>query len=570
MRVAPASEPASASVSPNAPSTSPAIIGTRYSCFCASVPAVEERRRAEAHARFERDRHRRVDARELLDREAVREVVGAAAAVLLRERQPEQPELAHREHGVDGERVVAVPGLGVRRDLGFGELAHDVAELLLLGREVEVHGATVAPAVPSPRWLPSPALRCSRQLPSTGGCAVVRDGDADDRRRATRPRCAPRRGDDAFAVLDEVDARRLLGRVPRVRPRPHDRARAARGSPTTSGSPTSRSRGTTTRARDHDRAREPRDRRRRPDAALARGRVRAPRARRAAPVRGSTAWTSSLDRVEHAAACEHVHELLDAGECYQVNLTRRLDARRRARSGRAVSTRSTRVEPGAARRAAARSAPRCPVSPSCRRRPSCSCASTGRARRDPADQGHRAPTRRRSRASAKDHAENVMIVDLARNDLGRVCEYGSVAVPELCAVEAHPGLYHLVSTVTGRLRADVELADARARDVPARVGHRRAEAARHAGDRGPRTGPPRRLLRRGRLDRRRPRPRRARGRDPHVHDRRRRARYLGVGGGIVADSQRRRRVGRDRAEGRAAARRGRGRAVGGRVESTCR
>ena len=45
---------------------------------------VEERRRAEAHARFERDRHRRVDARELLDREAVREVVGAAAAVLLR------------------------------------------------------------------------------------------------------------------------------------------------------------------------------------------------------------------------------------------------------------------------------------------------------------------------------------------------------------------------------------------------------------------------------------------------------------------------------------------------------
>ena len=38
VRVAPASEPASASVSPNAPSTSPAIIGTRYSCFCSSVP----------------------------------------------------------------------------------------------------------------------------------------------------------------------------------------------------------------------------------------------------------------------------------------------------------------------------------------------------------------------------------------------------------------------------------------------------------------------------------------------------------------------------------------------------
>ncbi|MCX5395912.1 chorismate-binding protein [Streptomyces sp. NBC_00102] len=51
----------------------------------------------------------------------------------------------------------------------------------------------------------------------------------------------------------------------------------------------------------------------------------------------------------------------------------------------------------------------------------------------------------------KDHAENVMIVDLVRNDLGRVCATGTVSVPDLCVVEKHPGLVHLVSTVRGEL-----------------------------------------------------------------------------------------------------------------------
>ena len=57
-------------------------------------------------------------------------------------------------------------------------------------------------------------------------------------------------------------------------------------------------------------------------------------------------------------------------------------------------------------------------------------------------------------ASTQDRAENVMIVDLMRNDLGRVCEYGSISVPSLTEPRPAPGVWHLVSTVRGTLRAD--------------------------------------------------------------------------------------------------------------------
>ena len=55
----------------------------------------------------------------------------------------------------------------------------------------------------------------------------------------------------------------------------------------------------------------------------------------------------------------------------------------------------------------------------------------------------------------KDRAENVMIVDLMRNDLGQICIPGSIAVPDLLRDEEHPGLSHLVSDVTGQLRAGI-------------------------------------------------------------------------------------------------------------------
>ncbi|HZE04958.1 MAG TPA: aminodeoxychorismate synthase component I [Solirubrobacteraceae bacterium] len=67
-----------------------------------------------------------------------------------------------------------------------------------------------------------------------------------------------------------------------------------------------------------------------------------------------------------------------------------------------------------------------------------------------------AGTLARLRASEKDAAEHVMIVDLMRNDLGRVCEYGSVTAPRRPAAEPHPGVWHLVSHVRGRLRAGAD------------------------------------------------------------------------------------------------------------------
>ena len=67
--------------------------------------------------------------------------------------------------------------------------------------------------------------------------------------------------------------------------------------------------------------------------------------------------------------------------------------------------------------------------------------------------------RERLRSSEKDRAENVMIVDLLRNDLSRVCVPGTVKVAQLCAIEDHPTVFQMVSTIVGELRGDRDRVD---------------------------------------------------------------------------------------------------------------
>jgi para-aminobenzoate synthetase component 1 len=163
---------------------------------------------------------------------------------------------------------------------------------------------------------------------------------------------------------------------------------------------------------------------------------------------GQAPFTSRLDRAGFEAGVRAVIDLVRAGECYQVNLTRRLTWERAA-DPLTLFAALVRHHP-APHAALLRFGDRAVVSASperfLRRR-----GDAVETRPIKGTAGQRAALV----ASAKDRAENVMITDLSRNDLGRVCLPGSVAVPALCAPEAHPGLWHLVSTVTGRLRPQV-------------------------------------------------------------------------------------------------------------------
>jgi para-aminobenzoate synthetase component 1 len=166
------------------------------------------------------------------------------------------------------------------------------------------------------------------------------------------------------------------------------------------------------------------------------------------------AWRSSLDRPAFEAGVRAIRRSIEAGDVYQVNLTRRLSA--------PLPADADVLALGAAL-AGGNPAPHAAVVRLPDHGVHVASASPERFLRRAGRLVESQPIKGTAASPegflAKDRAENVMIVDLVRNDLGRVCEYGSVSVPALCAVEAHPGLVHLVSTVRGRLRAEVGWAE---------------------------------------------------------------------------------------------------------------
>ncbi|MER7690916.1 chorismate-binding protein [Streptomyces sp. NPDC097610] len=173
------------------------------------------------------------------------------------------------------------------------------------------------------------------------------------------------------------------------------------------------------------------------------------------------AWSTSLDRTAYTKGVTRVREHIAAGEVYQANLCRVLSA---------PVARGADVGALAGLLARHNPAPYAGVIRLPRHGVEVASASPElflrRGGRDVVSGPIKGTGRTEADLLEKDHAENVMIVDLVRNDLGRVCVPGSVTVPDLCAVEKHPGLVHLVSTVRGRLRDGVGWPEALAAMFP--------------------------------------------------------------------------------------------------------
>ena len=174
------------------------------------------------------------------------------------------------------------------------------------------------------------------------------------------------------------------------------------------------------------------------------------------PFRLTSGWRSNMTRAQYGEKFRAVQAFLHSGDCYQVNLAQRFQAHYSGDEWQAFMQLNR--------------ANRAPFS-AFLRLPQGAILSLSPERFIQLDNGTiqtrpikgtlprlsdaEADARQAARLahSAKDRAENLMIVDLMRNDLGRVAEPGSVRVPELFVVEPFPAVHHLVSTITARLPA---------------------------------------------------------------------------------------------------------------------
>jgi para-aminobenzoate synthetase/4-amino-4-deoxychorismate lyase len=169
-------------------------------------------------------------------------------------------------------------------------------------------------------------------------------------------------------------------------------------------------------------------------------------------------WRASPSPAAHAQAVAACRERIAAGDLFQANLSLRLHA---SVEGDAVDLFTRGVQALAPDRGAWLSGPWGAVaslSPElfvARTGDSVRTAPIKGTRPRPADAVAAEVQRAELAGAAKDRAENVMIVDLMRNDLGRISEPGSIAVTALAEVRPHAGVWHLVSEVRGRRRQDV-------------------------------------------------------------------------------------------------------------------
>ena len=188
-----------------------------------------------------------------------------------------------------------------------------------------------------------------------------------------------------------------------------------------------------------------------------------------APFHLTGPWQANQSREQYGANFDRVQNYLAAGDCYQINLTVRFNA---PYEGDAWAAYRALSEHNKAPFSAFMPLPDSTIlslSPERfialeGRRVETKPIKGTRPRGDNEQQDRQLAEE--LAAAPKDRSENLMIVDLLRNDIGRVCVPGTVKVPSLFAIESFPAVHHLVSTITGELKAGLDGTDLLAATFP--------------------------------------------------------------------------------------------------------